>query len=284
VNRERAFVLFFIATVFLGAPALAQLSDEQIRTRDELEEFLRSAEIVGSEEIGRGVTRSLRLRLRAGETERFAVWKGVRGKMGGYLEGWQYEIAAYEMDRFLGVNMIPPTVEREFQDRPGSLQLWVENEGSLRDLLGAPRDLAQSLSAGSLVPEPRQDHVQKRKYLAWAFDSLIANDDLTQENILYTEDWRIILIDHSRSFRSSRKYTTKLLYGREFEGGPPRLYKQLPHEFVARVRELDLESLQEVLGSYLTPKEIQAILKRKPLLLAEIDQIIRERGEDAVLY
>jgi hypothetical protein len=33
-----------------------------------------------------------------------------------------------------------------------------------------------------------------------------ANDDRTQQNFIYTEDWRTILIDHSQAFRFSGEY------------------------------------------------------------------------------
>ena len=55
-------------------------------------------------------------------------------------------------------------------------------------------------------------------------------------------------------------------------------------DFVKRVRALDLDGLQEVLGPYLRDKELRAILKRKPLLLAEIDEMIQEGGELSALY
>jgi len=37
-------------------------------------------------------------------------------------------------------------------------------------------------------------------------------------------------------------------------------------------------------GPYLTEKEIDAVIKRKDLLLAEIDLMIKENGEAKVLY
>ena len=58
----------------------------------------------------------------------------------------------------------------------------------------------------------------------------------------------------------------------------------LSRDFVKRVRALDLDGLQEVLGPYLRNKELRGILKRKPLLLAEIDEMIQEGGELSALY
>ena len=38
------------------------------------------------------------------------------------------------------------------------------------------------------------------------------------------------------------------------------------------------------MGDYLSDKEIAAILKRRALLLAEIDELAKEAGEDKFLY
>jgi len=51
-------------------------------------------------------------------------------------------------------------------------------------------------------------------FLERAFDSLITNTDRSLQNIQYTTDLRLILIDLSRSFRSTRIYTDQLVYGR----------------------------------------------------------------------
>jgi hypothetical protein len=50
------------------------------------------------------------------------------------------------------------------------------------------------------------------------------------------------------------------------------------------VKALDFQSIKGAVGPYLTDAEINAILKRKVLLLAEIDELIKENGEDKVLY
>ena len=49
-------------------------------------------------------------------------------------------------------------------------------------------------------------------------------------------------------------------------------------------KELNLEKIQEAVGSYLKKKEIKAILTRRELLLKEIEEMIKEKGEDKVLY
>ena len=124
--RRSSLVGLALAGLILPSRLPAQFTPREIAERPQWEEFLKTAEIVGFEPIGEGVTRPIRLSLKKGDRNASGVWKNPSGIRGGYLEGWRYEIAAYELDKLLGLNMIPPTVERKFQGERGSLQLWVK--------------------------------------------------------------------------------------------------------------------------------------------------------------
>jgi hypothetical protein len=50
------------------------------------------------------------------------------------------------------------------------------------------------------------------------------------------------------------------------------------------LRKLDYQSIKEAVGPYLTDREMDGVFKRRTLLLAEIDAMIKESGEDKVLY
>jgi hypothetical protein len=171
--------------------------------------------------------------------------------------------------------MIPPTVEREFDGRKGSLQLWVDAEFNL----------LQIMDQGIPLPDrnPEATIFNRGKYIARAFDCLIANDDRTQQNTLYTKDWHVILIDHSRAFRSTRKYRRRLLYGKK-GSKEKKLFRQLPHSFVEKVKSLEFDKIKKAVGPYLKDNEINAVLDRKKLLLEEIEEMIKEMGQDKVLY
>lgn len=264
------FVFFIVAQVSI---VNGQFTPASILQRGELEQFLKTSEIVRSEDIGEGVTNPVRLYLKRGEVEHSGCWKNPKGIQKGFLEGWQYEIAAYELDKLLGLNLIPPTVERTFKGKRGSLQFWVETR--FNDL--------ERVEQGIKIPSQVIDEWSLQKYLMRAFDCLIANEDRTQQNILYSEDWRTILIDHSRAFRSSKKFCERLVYGRNGLLGGKR-FQQLPRTFVEKIKSLDIDTVKKAVGSYLEDKEIKAIIMRKKLLLDEIDEMIRERGEDEVLY
>jgi hypothetical protein len=276
---KRLPVLLSLALAAAGPiAARAQFLPDEIARRPVQEELLRTAEIVRYEEIGEGVTKPFKLYLKKDGVELKAAWKNPKGMQLGYLEGWQYEIAAYALDKLIGLNMIPPAVEREFQGKPGALVLWAENKYSLLKVLedGIPQ------------PEEARDRIDKMKYLTRAWDSLIGNDDRTQQNVLYTADWRTIIFDHSRAFREGGEFSERLMYGRDgikkFASGDPILFRRLPRWFVDKIKPLTFENIRAAVGSTLTDKEIKAVLVRRDLLFREIAQMVQEQGETAVLY
>lgn len=274
-KMKKKIFIYLISVILISQFNLlfSQFTPEEIAERAKWEEFLKTAEIIRSEDIGEGVTKPYRLYLKKGDLENSGCWKNPSGIQHGFLEGWQYEIAAYEMDKLLELHMIPPTVEREFKGKRGSLQLWITSEMSDLD----------RMENGIDIPRSKIPSWNKSKYLTRAFDCLIANEDRTQQNIRYTKDWRTILIDHSRSFRSKRKFTRRLVFGKKGIK-EKKLIRQLPREFVEKVKSLNFEIIKQAVGPYLTDKEIEAVLKRKQLLLKEIDEMIKELGEDKFLY
>ncbi len=267
------FVIFILAAGTAGL--LPQFTPAEIAERAKWEEFLGTAAVVDQEQLGGSgaVTKPWRLTLVKDGIKRRAIWKNALGMMHGYLEGWTYEIAAYRMDKHLGLNMVPPTVERRFRGDRGSCQLWIEDVTSLKKLIIEKRK----------VPADDMTAWDRAVYLHRAFDNLIANEDRNQGGFLITQDWRMILIDHSRTFRTFKKFTASLIFSDKSPGGP-QLMKELPRAFVEKIRALDYGTIRGVVGEYLSDKEIQAILTRKALILQEIDKLIAQNGESKVLY
>ena len=128
MRRKIVIAMSLFILVSHSYVANGQFTPAEIAMRQEIEEFLKTAEIISSADIPEGVTKPIRLYLKKGDVEMSGAWKNPRGKQQGHLEGWQYEIAAYEMDKLLDLNLIPPTVEKEFKGKPGSLQFWVESQ------------------------------------------------------------------------------------------------------------------------------------------------------------
>lgn len=271
--------LVSVLLVLLVTPyAAAQFTPEEIARRDFWESYLLTADIIRSEEAGEGVTKPSKVYLKKDGVEAKAIWKGIDERvLGDLLDSWKHEIAAYRLDKLLSLNMVPPVVERALQGKTGDLSLFAASKYSLLKVM----------DENIAIPPDANDRTNKMKYVTRAFDCLIANDDRTQQNILLTEDWRTILIDHSRAFRSDKEHTARLIYGKnglKTAAGKPMLFRQLPRSFVAVVRALDGDRIKKAIGPYLTGDEVAAVLARQKLLLAEVEDLIKENGEAKVLY
>jgi len=271
------------ALALLAVPSLRpQFLPAEVARRAFWEEYLRTAEIVRSEPVGEGVTAPVKLYFRKDGIEAKGVWKSVDKTVDGFPDHWHGEIAACELDKRLELGMIPPAVERVFEGRRGVVSLWAESRASLLKVV----------EEAIAVPDEAVARIDAAKYLTRAWDSLIANNDRTRQNVLYTADWRTILIDHSRAFLSDREHRRRLIYGAgglktmdDGAGGRrPALFRRLPRAFVERLRRLDLALVREAAGSWLSETEMDAVVDRAGLLLAEIEAAIRRDGEDKVLY
>ena len=135
------------------------------------------------------------------------------------------------------------------------------------------------------IPEAARESIEDRKYLTRAFDSLIANDDRTQQNVRYTTDWRTILIDHSRAFRSDPGILQDPLFRAARDEEERRREARsssaaFPGRSWTSSRSLTFEGVRAAEGPYLTEAEVRAVIARRDLLLQEIEEsIARGRRE-----
>ncbi len=131
VRKRDIFLLFFLifAAGAVGAqddPASSCPYKTWVGRYEEVEELLKTAEIVSIEDVGSGVTKPKTVFLKNGDQTLQAAFKPIRrGRQGGFWESYQAEIVAYELDKLLGLDMVPPTVVRKVDGDMGSLQLWV---------------------------------------------------------------------------------------------------------------------------------------------------------------
>ncbi len=276
MNKKICATLFLL--IFLGfiVQSLAQFKEEELAEREKWEQFLTEAEITASDQPWgerEVVTHPWRLTLEKDGVVKQAIWKDCEGRMKGFMENWRWEIAAYRLNKYLGLDMVPPTVEKRFQGNRGSCQILVDYEISLKD------KYEQDIK----VPSYKLFFWNRALYLQRAFDNLIANEDRHQNQYLITKDWRMILIDHSRTFRTSKKFTKKLIYDEKYHEGP-RLMKELPKPFVEKLKSLNPEIIEELVGEYLTDNEIESVLIRRDMIIKWLDKRIKELGEDKVLY
>lgn len=271
--RRALFLALLLA--FAARDGTAQFTSRELAQRAEWEGFLGQAEVVKEVQMSfeQGVTEPWRLTLRRGGVVRRAIWKDATGVRGGYLEGWRYEIAAYIVDKLLGVGMVPPTTLRVLHGGPGSIQLWIDNTSLLRDL--AKKNANQEAF--------RSDAWKNAGYIAQFFDNLIGNEDRHTGNVLVTRDFRTILIDHSRTFRIGERFVEDIPFS-EKNVPPGELMRRLPRALVERTSALSERELREALEDLLSEAEIRAVVARQRILLDEVGRIIARYGERDVLY
>lgn len=224
------------------------------------ENLLETAEILKVEDIGSGVTNPRKVTLEKDGTVFHGVYKPLkRGRHKGYWESYQAEVAAYELDKMIGLDMVPPTIVRRVESDLGSLQLWVEGCRLYKEV------------EASVPRTPRLSH---QVSLMKIFDNLIHNDDRNAGNFMLDEAWNIVLIDHSRAFIDREdllKPETKLPV--QFERG-----------LVERLRALSLEELREKLGDLLFEGQVEAILERRDKLLEYMNELVEKNGEARVFF
>jgi len=223
----------------------------------EAEDFLRTAPIERVTDIPVGVTKPKRAFFAPGGIAGSAAVKHLpMGQRAGFWEAHKSEIAAYELDRLLGLDLVPPTVERRVGSDLASVQLWVEGCRVLKDV----------------------DQKQCTKPVEWAiqvcrqrvFDNLISNIDRNAGNMLVDGEWNIVLIDHSRAFGSDRMPFEKEM-------------TRIDRAFFERLKALDEASvMKQVRPWVLGDGTARAILKRRDKIVAQFDKLARERGEAVV--
>jgi len=237
------------------------------------ESFLRSARVVSMTPVGRGKTRPQKVTLDDGTQVHHAIWKRVdefrhkmtRSRRGSFQvilrDSYKYEIATYELDKLLGLGLVPPTVGRTIDGKDGSIQLWVE--GAFSEIDRKEQDLRPA------------DNGQWAEgiYKVHLLNQLIYNSDVRNgHNLLYDPDFRIYAVDHSRSFR---------LYPELLDEDELRRF---PRSVLEKLRGLDRAQLEEHLGPWLVAKEIDALLERRQLILDRADTLLAKWGESVVLY
>jgi hypothetical protein len=226
--------------------------------RQALEEYLKTAEVVKIEDIGVGVTKPRRAYLAPGGLVDRMVWKVIRpGVSQGFWESYKSEIAAYELDKFLELNMIPPTVERHFKGDTGAAVMWAAPTKSFKEMGGPPA-----------APPQKAASWNRQIVRAKMFDNLIANIDPNLGNWLVDPAWNLILIDHTRSFTTKKDMVHEM--------------GSIDRDLWDRLKGLTVESLTPVLGKWMGNREIKAIIERRDRMQGVIDKMIASKGEAAV--
>jgi hypothetical protein len=240
-------------------------------TPSEMEAFLLEAEIVDLRGAGGGTTGSRLATLTNGSLTHDAhiqvvdVAKSVF-EAGRYIEfnfkdSYRFNIAGYRLARLVGIDTVPMSVARRVDGTEASVTWWVDD---------VMMDEKERLARGTAGPNPSRTSSQIQRMRIW--DELIQNRDRNQGNILWTRDWTLWLIDHTRAFR----------LGSELQR-PDQLLR-IDRGLMARLKELTEESIAQAVGDSLTDVEQEAVLRRRDRIVQLFEERAAKSGEAAVYF
>lgn len=236
------------------------------------EQFLLEAQIGTLREVGTGTTGTRRAELSDGVVthdahvqtvdESRARFEGERGVELNFTDSYKFNIAAYRLDRLLGLNMVPVSVERRVMGVSAAVTWWVDNVQMV--LLDFDQDKD---------PPPDLIDWNQQMYHLRLFKELTYNTDPNQGNFLITDDWKVKMIDFTRAFRINNT----LRQPEDLEG------IRIDRQVWDGLRSLSFETLTDVMGDLLTERQVQALLDRRDLIVQGLQERIDQTSEPAVI-
>jgi hypothetical protein len=190
-----------------------------------------------------------------------------------------HELAAFQLDRLLGLGLVPATVARTHDGQAGILQGRPAQWASEQDRQNAKNGKAAGLACQTISLAPQAEPARRpaptdgrapklpgggwcdvgaQYQLAYAFDALIDNKGRTLDRYLYDVDAAtLFLTGHGSSFGASTKVPGAL---------ETALAKTGP-EMQARLRRLDAANLGTAIGQWVDRRDIKALLERRDRIL-----------------
>lgn len=265
------------AAVLIAAVALAGATPAGARqapgvTVDEQLAFLQRAAVVASRPIGKGVTGALRVTLADGDLTHDAAFQSIaenprfdgRKRAGElrFIDHYRYNVAAWRLARLLGLGeMMPATVERSIDGRRGALSWWIDDvamDEAERETRDAQPDDALAFS--------------RQMQRMTVFAELVRDTDRNKGNVVYTRDWRLMMLDFTRAFRLDAALRDAASL------------KMCDRRLLGALRTLTREQVAAAVDGALLGDEVRALLRRRDLLVQHFDRLVAERGERFVLY
>jgi len=276
----RAIGLAVVISTSTTWPCLAQstATAPAAPSAEEMERFLLNAKIMATIKVSKGVTEARQVRMSDGQVTHDAQVQDVDIAMPifqvdpkhsevNFKDSYRYNIAAYRLSLLLGLDNVPMSVEREVNHKPAAVTWWVDNvmmeEGDrlkkVKEKIGNPYGPSPARTVGYVG-------------IMHIFDELIQNRDRNAGNALWTKDWKLWMIDHTRAFRLGKD----LLNPKSIEGCERTLFDKM--------KELTVPRLAEVMGKTLTRDEIAALIARRDLIVRLLEAKVATNGEAKVFY
>ncbi|HZM12440.1 MAG TPA: hypothetical protein VFC15_19705 [Candidatus Limnocylindrales bacterium] len=253
-------------------PLVASAADETSLTKDQITEFLQTAEVIKSKPSSKGVTHPSRLTLSNGTITHDASFQTIDEhselkqlesghREYNFVDSYKFNIAAYRLSELLGIdNMLPVYVERKWQGKTGSLSWW----------LPVQMDEADRMAKKIVPPDIHAWNEQMNRIRV--FDELIYDTDPNLTNVLIGEDWTVWRIDFTRAFRTYKDLRL------------PQDLVKCDRQLFEKLKALKGNELADKTKNYLTKDEVNAVMARRDKIVAIFQGLIAEKGEKEVLY
>lgn len=229
----------------------------------ELEAYLKTAPIVAvQKDATTGRTMPWKITLDNGKIKRQAMFKHINAPWPNpMVDSYKYELAAYELSKSLGLDFVPPTVEREIEGVKGSLQFFVPDcmsETNRERLHLQPPDLKAFLG--------KLDEIK-------VFEVLVKEACQDKDDTLIQQpSWKIFRVDFAEAFDPKPGLPADCPIAR----CPRRLFE--------RLQKATRQVAEGWLKPYLSDDEIGALCERKKKIVARLGGLINTEGERNVLY
>ena len=267
-SASRPVLLVFVLVLAprLAAPQAVSLTPEQMAT------FLAKAAIIKEKTTSTGVTRPIQATLSDGVITHDAQFQTVdqakavfsAGKASeiDFKDTYRFNIAGYRLAQLIGLETVPMSVPRRYKNKDAAVTWWIDEvmfdengRQKLQDKLG---------------PDP--ERTQKQIHVMRVWDELIQNKDRNPGNIVWTKDWTLWLIDHTRAFRSGGSLVK-----------PDELVR-IERTLFEKLKQLTEATVSTAMKGILTKGEIRPMLKRRDAIVALFEKQIAQRGETAVFF
>lgn len=221
------------------------------------EAVLETHEKKGSEELFGGSNETIFVELRDDGSGMFKPQNGEvylreNIKKGTYFKR---ERAAYLVDRFLGFNLVPPTVIREIDGEVGSMQQFIPDSKTGKEVPYYERD---------------KDILQQQLIKLWIFDYIIYNSDRHDGNFLVkSKENKLYAIDNGLSFGDDYLLPYKQFFDIPI---PPEITNGIGNFLSWQEGKKICEDL---LKELLNPEEVKACMRR----IEKISRLIKKHGK-----
>jgi len=262
--------LIALATLLLVPRALSAGNTPKL-TDAEMEDFLKTAKIGKSTSAKKGITNTTRVTMSDGRITHDAhvqcideskhEFKTDRGTELNFKDTYRFNIAAYRLSRMLGIENLPVTVERKVGGKTCAVDWWID------DVM-----MDEATRKQKKIEAPNPNAWNEQIYVMRVFDQLIYNVDRNLTNLLILNNWDLVMIDHSRSFRLQHTLEN------------PKNLGRIDRTLLANLRALDKATVQKNLMPYCSKSEVESVMARRDVIVKFFEDQIKEKGEPAVVY